>query len=472
MPTIFSIFLKNKNYYMYKFGLTVIGLIIFSCKTYENSASKNFDLKIALRQEMLVWKNISTILKQIKPPSFPDKVFNIQDFGGVADGKTDNKKVFDKVFQMCHKSGGGRVIVPAGNYLVNGPITLLSNTNLHLEKGAVIRFGTNPQNYLPVVKVRWEGTVCYNYSPLIYAYQQENLAITGEGTLDGQAEGTWSLWKKDNYGKNQDNDKKILRQMGNDLVPENQRIFGENHYLRPSFIELYECKNILLQDFTAKSSPFWTIHPVFSKNITIRNLTIRKGTTNDDGIDPDSCEDVLIENCDIDTDDDPIAIKAGRDNDAWNRQGTKNIIIRNCQFQSNVGNAFCIGSEMSGGVENIFVENCQVKNTSNGINFKCNLDRGGYIKNVFVRNMSFENCSNTGILFQMDYHGYRGGNYPPDFQDFYLSNLTFKKVKKTGVRITGVPSKPVRNVLLNNIQIRETPQLQEVKFTQNIIWKK
>lgn len=472
MASQLSTFFKKKNYHIYKACFLVIYLLIISCKTYKDKASKDFNLKTALRQEKSGWQNVPLILKRIIAPSFLNKIFNIKDFGGVADGKTDNKKALAEAIKRCSESGGGKVVIPAGNYLVNGSIVLLSNVNLHLEKGAIIRFGTNPQYYLPNVKVRWEGTVCYNYSPLIYAYQQENLAITGEGILDGQTEGTWSLWKKDNNGKNQENDKKLLRQMGNDLVPESKRIFGENHYLRPSLIEFYECKNILLEGFTAKSSPFWTIHPVFSKNIIIKNLTIKKGTTNDDGIDPDSCQDVLIENCNIDTDDDPISIKAGRDHDAWNRQGSKNIIIRNCQVQSNVGNAFCIGSEMSGGVENIFIENCQVKNTPNGINFKCNLDRGGYVKRVFIRNISFENCKNIGILFQMDYHSYRGGNYPPHFQDFYLSNLIFKKIEKIGIKIVGVPSKPVRNVLLRNIQIKETPLSQELQFTQNVIWEK
>jgi polygalacturonase len=432
--------------------------------------TNDWDLKTALEQEKAGWASVPKILEKIKSPIFANKILNIKDFGGIADGKTDAKQAFERAIKTCHQGGGGKVLVPAGDYLVNGTITMLSNVNLHLEKGATIRFGTNPQDYLPVVKVRWEGTICYNYSPLIYAYQQENVAVTGEGTLDGQTEGWWSLWKKDNDGKNQDNDKKVLRQMGNDLLDENQRVFGENHYLRPSLIEFYECKNILLEDFTAKSSPFWTIHPVFSKNITIRNLTIRKGTTNDDGIDPDSCEDVLIENCDIDTDDDPIAIKAGRDNDAWDRQGTRNVVIKNCKFKSNVGNAFCIGSEMSGGVQNIFVENCQVSSTPNGINFKCNLDRGGSIKNVFVRNITFEHCKNVGVLFQMDYHSYRGGNFPPDFQQFYLSNLQFKTVEKIGIKISGVESKHIQNVLLSSIKVEKTPIQQEIKFTDNLLW--
>jgi polygalacturonase len=452
--------------------IVFVSFLMLACQANKVAQQQEFDLKTARQQEKAGWASVPSILERIKVPIFQDKVFNIKDFGGVADGKTDNKKAFERAIKACNENGGGKVLVPKGNYIVHGAIHLLSNTNLYLEKEAVIRFGTNPQDYLPAVKVRWEGTVCYNYSPLIYAYQQENLAITGEGLLDGQTEGTWSLWKKDNNGKNQDNDKKILRQMGNDLISEDKRVFGENHYLRPSLIEFYECKNILLEGFTAKSSPFWTIHPVFSKNLTIRNLTIRKGTTNDDGIDPDSCEDVLIENCDIDTDDDPIAIKAGRDNDAWGRKGTQNVIVRNCKFKSNVGNAFCIGSEMSGGVQNVFVENCVTSDTPNGINFKCNLDRGGSIKNIFVRNMTFENCKNIGILFQMDYHSYRGGNYPPDFQQFYLNNLQFKKVGKIGMKIVGVEAKHIKNVLLANVKIEQMPQSEEIKFADNILISK
>ncbi len=374
--------------------------------------------------------------------------------------------------------------MPAGHYFCDGPLHIKSNVNLHLEKDALITFGVNPEKYTPLVKVRWEGTVCYNYSPLIYAYQQNNIAITGAGRLNGQAERFWYAWKRGNDGKNQDVDKPTLRQMSNDRVPEEQRIFGNGfmdvnndgvndgdgqaHYLRPSLVEFYECNNILLEDFTAEGSPFWTIYPVFCKNITIRRLTIKKGTTNDDGIDPDSCEDVLIEDCIIDTNDDPVSIKSGRDQDAWNRPGSRNIIVRNCIVSCEVGNGFCIGSEMSGGVENIFVENYIIETTDNGINFKCNLDRGGFIKNIHLRNITIDSCAKHGILFQMDYHSYRGGNYPPDFQNFILKNINIRKAEKIGIKIAGVETKSVQNIHLQDIRIDTTPVATIFSFVNKL----
>jgi polygalacturonase len=427
-------------------------------------AQKSF--KDAQKQNKKAWRDMNLVLKKIVLPKIPNKTYFVKDF---RDLKEDFQKTINQVIISCNQSGGGKVIIPKGDYICKGSIFLLSNVHLVLEEGCYIRFSTNPTDYLPLVKVRWEGTVCYNYSPLVYAYQQKNIAISGKGTLDGQCENTWSLWKKGNEGKNQDVTKPIIRKMGAEGADEEQRKFGEGFYLRPSLIELFECENILLKDFTAKSSPFWTVHPVFSKNITIQNLIIRKGTTNDDGIDPDSCEDVLIEGCDIDTDDDPISIKAGRDQDAWKRKGSQNIVVRNCILRSNVGNAVCIGSEMSGGVQNVFVENCVVSKTDHVLNFKCNLDRGGYIRDIYVRNIKADSAKRAGILFQMDYHGYRGGNYPPDFKNFYLENISVKYIEKTAIKISGVETKKIINVYLNKFVVGKAENISEIKFLDNFI---
>jgi polygalacturonase len=260
--------------------------------------------------------------------------------------------------------------------------------------------------------------------------------------------------------------------MGRDGVDESKRIFGEGHKLRPSLIELYECENILVEGITLQQSPFWTTHPVFCKNVTIRKVVINSGTTNDDGIDPDGCQDVLIENCIIDTDDDPIAIKAGRDNDAWNRMQTKNIIIRNIKANSHVGNGFCIGSEMSGGVENVFAENYTIKKTPNAINMKSNLDRGGFIKNIYLRNFVIDSAINTGILMQKDYHSYRGGNYPPQYSDIYFQHITISHVQKIGVRITGVSSRSIQNIWMDKLRISKQGEADLVKFVESVFINK
>ncbi|MEM1359999.1 MAG: glycosyl hydrolase family 28 protein, partial [Bacteroidota bacterium] len=313
--------------------------------------------------------------------------------------------------------------------------------------------------------------VAYNFSPFIYANGKHNIAITGKGTIDGGA----AAWSQE-WRTKQNADKDRLRQLGSDLLPDQQRVFGHGfldldgdgkddgfgsgqlHYLRPSLIELYECQNILIEGVNLRGSCFWTTHPVFSKNVTIRNLTIFGGYLNDDGINPDSCEDVLIENCQIKTKDDAISIKAGRDQDAWSRQGTKNVIIRNCRLNSEV-NALCIGSEMSGGVAEVFAENCQILSGKHAFNFKSNLDRGGTVKEVFVRNMTVDSLAEEFLIFRMDYHGYRGNNYPTKFRDFYFQNIKARLLETQAFKIVGVPKAQIERLWLQHIQLKEASGL-------------
>jgi polygalacturonase len=441
----------------------VLLLVFFCCLLHCLPVSaQSFNRKSAAKQNRLAWNNeMPKILQRIQPPVFPVAAVTIT-------GNTDFRNRVQHAIDSLSNAGGGTVNITAGDYTSAGPLHLKSNINLHLLKGAFIKFSTNPKDYLPVVKVRWEGTVCYNYSPLVYAYRQKNIALTGDGILDGQANQFWYAWKKQPDGNDQERDKKLLRDMGRDTIPEAKRVFGDGFRLRPCLIELYECENILLEGLTLQQSPFWTTHPVFSKNITIRNITIHKGTTNDDGIDPDGCEDVLIEHCVIDTDDDPIAIKAGRDNDAWNRMGTKNIVIRHIKGKSKVGNGFCIGSEMSGGVENVFVDHYDISRADNGINIKSNLDRGGFIRNIYLRNMVIDSAVKTGILMQKDYHSYRGGNFPPKYSEIYFKNVLVKYVQKKGLRLAGVPSQSIHHVWMSKIKVTQQGEPDEIIYIQHL----
>mgnify|MGYP002778075422 CR=1 FL=1 len=405
-------------------------------------------------------KEVPKILQRIQPPVFRSATITIN-------SAENFRQHVQSAIDSLSAAGGGTVRIEAGSYTSNGPLHLKSGINLHIAKGAFIRFSTNPAHYLPLVKTRWEGTVCYNYSPLVYAIGQSNIALTGEGTLDGQADQFWHAWKKQPDGNDQEKDKKILRDAGRDGVPEDRRRFGEGHKLRPSLVQFYECSNILIEELTLRQSPFWTVHPVFCKNLTVRKLTIRKGTTNDDGIDPDSCEDVLIEDCDIDTDDDPIAIKAGRDNDAWTRPGTKNIVIRNIRGRSRVGNGFCIGSEMSGGVQNVFVENYRISKADNGINIKSNLDRGGTVQNIYLRNITVDSAVRTGILMQKDYHSYRGGKAPSTYQNIFLDSITINHVERKGMRIVGVPERSISRLWMDGVLIKKQGEEDEVKLVKD-----
>jgi len=421
-------------------------------------AAEPFNIEVAKANERAGWEMVPSILGRINPPTIPSQTFNIIDYGGKGDGTMDHRQIIAEMIDQAAQRGGGQIVFPEGDYLVDGPIHLKSNIELHLEKGSRIFFSDHAESYLPAVKVRWEGTVCYNYSPLIYGIGLKNIAITGEGIIDGNAVNWSKTWRK-----KQKPDKAVLRQMGNDRIPEEQRVFangfldlngdgqddgygdGQAHYLRPTLLQLYECENILIEGVTFRDSPFWTVHPVFSKNITIRNLTVLGSVLNDDGIDPDSCEDVLIEGCTIQTRDDAISIKAGRDQDAWDRLPSRYIIVRNNRLLSGV-NAFCIGSEMSGGVEYVFAEKNTIANGKHALNFKCNLDRGGQVQHVYLRDFEIESCKDAMFIFRMDYHGYRGNHYPTKFNDFYISNIRCASVKKTAIEIVGVADEPISRV--------------------------
>lgn len=445
-------------------------------------SEKAFTVEAARKTEAAGWKRMETLLKEITPPSIPRHTISINKFGGKGDGTTDNRLAIEKAIDAVSKKGG-RITFPKGDYFVDGPIVLKSEINLHLEKGARIFFSDNAASYLPAVKVRWEGTICYNYSPLIYGVGLTNIAITGEGVIDGAA----VIWSK-TWRKKQNPDKKVLRQMGNDMIPDEQRVFGNGfldlnndgkddgfgdgkpHWLRPSLFEIHDCENVLLEGVTFKDSPFWTIHPVFSKNIIIRNLTVLGSVLNDDGVDPDSCEKVLIEGCTIKTRDDAISLKAGRDQDAWNRKPCRNIVVRNNQLLSGV-NAFCIGSEMSGGVEYVFVEDNYIANGKHAMNFKCNLDRGGQVQHIYIRDIEVESCSDALFIFRMDYHGWRGNHYPTKFNDFYVSEIHCKSVDKTPIQIVGVADEPIRRVYLSDITVDAAGSPNEIKFAKQVLFE-
>jgi len=433
------------------------------------------------------WKKVDTILARIKAPEFRGKEYFVSDYLDEKDGRKSFVNAVNKSIADCNKNGGGKVIIENGEYLVNGPIRLLSDVNLYLDEGSILKFSVNPIDYTPLVLVRWEGTLCYNYSPLIYAYRQKNIALTGKGIIDGKTQLAWYKWKRDNDGKNQKADKGILRQYGNDVTAIETRVMGngfldldgdgkddgygdgKDHYLRPTSIEFLECENVLFEDFTIRNTPFWNIHPVFCKNVIAKGLNIEKGTTNDDGFDPDSCTDVLIENCTINTNDDAISIKAGRDQDAWNRQPCENIIIRNNKLTSGV-NGFCIGSEMSGGVRNVFVYDNIIPKAKRGINFKCNLDRGGQVENIYIKNIEIDTCTEELFIFRMDYHGYRGNNYPTKFNDFFITDISCDKVEGTAFKIVGVEAQRIERVYLKNFEIKNTAKEIEIKYAADIVF--
>jgi polygalacturonase len=374
------------------------------------------------------WRQADEITSRIKPPQFPDRDFKIADYGAIADGLTDCTAAFDKAITAANKAGGGRVVVPAGTY-ISGAIHLKSNVNLYVAEGAVIKFSTDPEKYLPAVRVRFEGIECINYSPPVYAYEQENIALTGSGTLDAQAsEINWWKW---NLEGSDLNDIEKLNDYGREGLAVEKRIFGAGHHLRPNMLVPYKCKNILIEGVTIKNSPMWHVNFVLSQNITIRNVKIIGHGPNNDGCNPDSCKDVLIDNCFLDNGDDCITIKSGRNNDGRRvNVPCENIVVRNCRMKDGYGGVV-LGSEMSAGVRNIFVENCVMDSPKldRALRIKSNAERGGYIENVYLRNIEIGQVNEAIFSINFYYGEAEKGPYLPTITNINFENVTSQKSK-------------------------------------------
>jgi polygalacturonase len=368
------------------------------------------------------WTEASSILSRIKPPTFPAREFNITEFG--ASAGADSSDAITKAIAACSAAGGGRVIIPPGEFLT-GPIRLKSGVNLHLSDNAVLKFVTDPSRYLPVVLTRWEGTELMNYSPFLYAFNEQNIAITGTGTLDGQAsEMHWWNWRTSQAAARQ-----RLVDLGARGVPVNERVFGEGSNLRPNFIQPYRCRNILIEGITIRNSPMWEIHPVLSTNVTVRGVNISSHGPNNDGCDPESCTDVLIERCSFDTGDDCIALKSGRNNDG-RRVGVpiENVIVRDCTMKDGHGGV-TIGSEISGGARNIFAERCTMDSPrlDRALRIKTNSVRGGVIEHVFMRDVTVGQVSDAVATIDFTYEEGDAGNFPPVVRDVEVRNVTSRK---------------------------------------------
>jgi unsaturated rhamnogalacturonyl hydrolase len=372
------------------------------------------------------WTRVGEILARIKAPVFPAREFAITDFGAVADGRTDCTDAIRRAIEACRQAGGGHVTVAAPGIFITGPIHLKSNVDLHIAGGSTLQFVTEPARYLPVVLTRWEGTECFNFSSLIYAFEQENIAVTGEGTLDGAAsDENWWAWTKRRAAPDRAS-RDLLSDMGERGVPVEQRIFGAGHFLRPNFIQPYRCRNVLIEGVRIRRSPMWEINPVLCTNVTVRHVNIVSQGPNNDGCNPDSCRDVLIEDCQFTTGDDCIAIKSGRNNDGRRvAMPSENLIVRRCTMKDGHGGVV-IGSEVSGGCRNIFVEDCVMDspNLDRALRFKTNARRGGVIENVFMRNVEIGVVAEAVLTIDFVYEEGANGPFRPVVRNVVLEHVT------------------------------------------------
>lgn len=390
------------------------------------------------------------IEQNIRTPKFADKEFNITKYGAKPSAKPEkNQKAINKAIEDCSKKGGGKVIVPAGLYKT-GAITMLSHVNLVVEEGATLEFVFQPELY-PIVPTRWEGLDLWNLSPCVYAYQATDVAITGKGTIDGGGTNeTWWKWCgapkygwKEGVISQRNGSRARLLQMAEESVPMDERRFGPEDGLRPQLINFNQCDGILIEDVTLLRSPFWVIHPLLSKNITVRGVQINNDGPNGDGCDPESCDGVLIENCFFNTGDDCIAVKSGRNNDGrlWDKP-SENIIIRNCMMKNGHGGVV-IGSEISGGCRNLYAENCKMDspNLDRVVRIKTNTCRGGVIENINARNIEVGQCKEAVLKINLDYEPNeiccRG--FLPTVRNVTIENITSNK-SKYGVMIIALDS--------------------------------
>jgi polygalacturonase len=403
------------------------------------------------------WLHISQIESRISPPVFPPRDFELSKYGAVGDGVMDCSDSFGRAIRACAESGGGRVVVSGGSFLT-GPIHLKSNVNLHVAGGATIKFSTDAARYLPTVVTRFEGMELMNYSPLIYAYGQENIAITGEGTIDGQADCShWWPWKGRSKcsGQKGDPEQAKARSLLVEMVARGdsvgKRVFGQGSYLRPQFIQPYRSRNVLIEGVTLTRSPMWHVHPVLCTNVTVRNLKIISDGPNTDGCDPESCKDVLIQDCYFNTGDDCIAIKSGRNDDGRRVPvPSENIIIRGCRMNQGHG-GITVGSEISAGVRNVFTEHCTMDSPSlnQALRFKNNAVRGGLLENFYFRNIEVGQVAEAVIAVDFNYEEGANGPFTPVLRNVVVSGLKSHK-SRYALDLQGLPKAPIAGVSLND----------------------
>lgn len=462
------------------FTLLSIAVALTACC---NSSKGEFDY---------LYKNLPFQMEKVAKPTIPNYTVDIKDFGGVGDGVTLNAKAFADAIAHLSSKGGGHLNVPAGIWLT-GPIGLESNIDLHVTPDAIVIFDPNPDLY-PVVETMYEGTTQIKCESPIHADGAKNISVTGGGVLDGSGE-AWRMVKQEKLTPNEWT--KLINSggvtMGTTWYPDESffayREFRRNNQnislddpawnavkraLRPVFVSIRNCENVLLEDCTFQNSPAWNVHPRMCKNLIVNRVTVRNPwyAQNGDGIDIDSCENVLVVNSSFDAGDDGICVKSGKDAEGrkWNRP-TKNLIVDNCVVYHGHG-GFTVGSEMSGGVHNVKVSNCRFLGTDVGLRFKSTRGRGGVVDNIYIDNVYMKDIVAEAVLFNL----YYGGNDPaamlaagiqhrtesevtrvadettPAFRDIHIKDIVCNGAQRA-MLFNGLPEMPVKGIDIENATI-------------------
>lgn len=454
-------------------------------------AGCNQTQKAGLPVSMQKIEGIEFEMAQINEPVIPDYSVNITEFGAIRGGQVTNTQAFADAIEAVSKKGGGKVIIPAGVWLT-GPIILKSNLELHAESGALIRFSTDKDLY-PVIETNFEGLNTWRCLSPIYGKNVENIAFTGSGIWDGSGD-AWRMVKK---SKLTDSQWKKLVASGGVLddkkqtwYPSEQFKIGSNNadqnvrldlktkeefvairdFLRPVMVSIQNSKNVMFNGPVFQNSPAWCIHPLVVENLIIRNLTVRNPwySQNGDGIDVESCKNVIVEDSNFDVGDDAICIKSGKDKDGRERNiPCENLVIRNNIVYHGHGGV-TVGSEMSGGVRNMHVSNCTFMGTDVGLRFKSNRGRGGVVENIFISDIWMTDIPTNAISFNLYYGGQsvsemmeEGGTQiaaqpepvteeTPQFKNISIKNIIIKGANQA-VFLQGLPEMNLENVEITNL---------------------
>lgn len=478
--------LMKKHKYLFPISCLAFSFILLSCVKQSDSVLSG--------DYSDIYDGLEFSMEKVKEPLIPDYSVNIKDFGAVPDGQTLNTQAFADAIQKASDNGGGRVIVPRGIWLT-GPIVMKSNIDLHIEEGALVLFSRNFDHY-PLIETSFEGLETYRCISPVYAFDLDNIAITGKGIIDGSGD-AWRPVKKSKMTSAQW--KKLVKSGGvlntneNVWYPSGKSLKGAEgsimnvptgdltkadyeaikDFLRPVMISMVKCRNVLLDGPTFQNSPAWNIHPLMCENVTLRNLTVKNPwySQNGDGLDLESCKNAVIYNCNFDVGDDAICFKSGK-NATGRRRGmpTENVIVKECIVYHGHG-GFVIGSEMSGGVRNVHVSNCTFMGTDVGLRFKSTRGRGGVVENIYISNINMIDIPTEPIRFNL----YYGGRAPlpdpednvavknkevippvseetPQFRNIHIKNIVCKGAARATI-LQGLPEMNLQNVSIEKVAI-------------------
>lgn len=455
-----------------------------------------------------IYEGLPFEMPQVQQPLFPDYSVNIKDFGAVADGKTLNTEAINNAIKDVNSKGGGKVVIPAGLWMT-GPFELLSNVNLYTEKNALILFTDDFEAY-PIIKTSFEGLETRRCQSPISAKNAENIAITGYGVFDGAGD-SWRPVKKGKMTESQwksliasggvvENDvwyptagslkgAKACKEFNNPEGIGTDEEWNEiRPWLRPVLLNIVKSKKVLLEGVTFKNSPSWCLHPLSCEHITIKDVKVFNPwySQNGDALDLESCNYALIINNVFDAGDDAICIKSGKDEDGRRRgEPCQNVIVKNNVVLHGHG-GFVVGSEMSGGVKNIYVSDCTFLGTDVGLRFKSTRGRGGIVENIHIHNINMIDIPHEALLFDLFYGGKGAGeeteeelaarmkaNVPPvteetpAFRDIYISGITANGVGRA-MFFNGLPEMPIRNIDIKDVQITNAKSGIVISQAENV----